>query len=173
HLADALAAPEQMPARIDTLLAAADVLLAAGESDRAGRLIAEATVLAEPEGFVRRFCDAGPRVTKRLVEFAAGRHSEPGVEFASRFFLGTLASALAPSRRGAGAPAGDKLVDALTTRELDVLDLLIAGRSYTDIAAELYVSRNTVKSHVRHIYTKLGATSRSEAAEAATSLGLV
>ena len=64
------------------------------------------------------------------------------------------------------------LVDQLTDREVEVLGLLAAGRSYTDIGAELFVSRNTVKSHVRHVYTKLGVTSRSDAVAEAQRLGL-
>jgi DNA-binding NarL/FixJ family response regulator len=51
---------------------------------------------------------------------------------------------------------------ALTPAELKVAELLRAGRSNPDIAAELYLSRRTVESHVAHILTKLGARSRME-----------
>ena len=64
-------------------------------------------------------------------------------------------------------------MDPLTDRELEVLDLLVAGRSYTEIGGELFVSRNTVKSHVRHVYTKLGVSSRSAAAAEAQRRGLI
>jgi ATP/maltotriose-dependent transcriptional regulator MalT len=65
------------------------------------------------------------------------------------------------------------LVDPLTTRELQVLGLLVGGLRLADIGAELYVSRNTVKSHASHIYTKLGVSGRSQATEEARRLGLV
>ena len=61
----------------------------------------------------------------------------------------------------------------LSARELDVLDLLAKGLSYTDMGTELFVSRNTIKSHVQHVYTKLGVASRARAVELGRSLGLI
>ena len=57
--------------------------------------------------------------------------------------------------------------------ELAVLEKLPERLSYVDMAAELYVSLNTVKTHLRHIYLKLGVSSRSSAVKRATSLGLL
>ncbi|GAA1155078.1 response regulator transcription factor [Nocardioides aquiterrae] len=51
----------------------------------------------------------------------------------------------------------------LSPRELDVLGLIVAGRSNEDVAAELYLSINTVKSVIRSVYRKIGVTSRSQA----------
>ena len=70
-------------------------------------------------------------------------------------------------------PPNDALVEPLTRRELQVLDLLALGQSYADIGAQLYVSRNTVKSHASHIYTKLGVSGRAAATNAARRLSLV
>ncbi len=61
----------------------------------------------------------------------------------------------------------------LTERELAVLSLLPTGHNQRDIARELFLSLNTVKSHTRAIYRKLGVTSRSEAVARARDLGLV
>ncbi len=69
--------------------------------------------------------------------------------------------------RRAALPAG------LTRREVDVLVLLARGLSNPDIAAKLTISRKTVSSHLEHIYTKLGVTSRTEAALFAMQNGLV
>jgi LuxR family maltose regulon positive regulatory protein len=165
--------PEQLPARISTLLAAADVMVVTAEPERADRLIVEATALAEPEGFVRRFADAPPRVRKAVLDVATGP-ADSGNGQASQFFLRVLSAAMnaSPARSVAASPSKSLFVDELTARELEVLGLLIDGRSYTDIGTTLFVSRNTVKSHVRHIYTKLGVASRSDAAAEAARLGL-
>jgi DNA-binding NarL/FixJ family response regulator len=69
--------------------------------------------------------------------------------------------------RRAVLPAG------LTRREADVLVLLARARSNPEIAAELSISRKTVSSHLEHIYTKLGVTTRTEAALFAMRHGLV
>ena len=54
-----------------------------------------------------------------------------------------------------------------------MLELLPGRLTYTEMAAELYVSPNTVKTHLRHAYTKLGVTSRSSAIKRATMLGIL
>jgi ATP/maltotriose-dependent transcriptional regulator MalT len=64
------------------------------------------------------------------------------------------------------------LVAQLSERELDVLRLLRSDLSGPDIARELHVSLNTLRTHTKHIYTKLGATKRREALTCATELGL-
>jgi DNA-binding NarL/FixJ family response regulator len=61
----------------------------------------------------------------------------------------------------------------LTRREVDVLILLARGYSNPQIAAALTISRKTVSSHVEHIYTKLGVTTRTSAALFAMQNGLV
>ena len=63
--------------------------------------------------------------------------------------------------------------EALTDRELAVLKLLPSQLSQRAIAAELFLSLNTVKSHSRAIYRKLGASSREEAIERARELALI
>jgi LuxR family maltose regulon positive regulatory protein len=66
-----------------------------------------------------------------------------------------------PGRRDGTVPAG--VADDLSERELSVLRLLPSDLSQREIAAELFVSRNTVKTHVRAIFRKLGASARAEA----------
>lgn len=78
-----------------------------------------------------------------------------------------LAAAGHRVRRRAGLPSG------LTRREAEVLVLLARGHSNGDIARELTVSRRTVSSHLEHIYTKLGVSTRTEAALYAMRHGLV
>jgi DNA-binding NarL/FixJ family response regulator len=71
-----------------------------------------------------------------------------------------------------GAQAPEQLA-ALSPREIDVFRALARGRSNAEIASELYLSANTVRTHLRHIYAKLDAHSRSEAVTRARELGLI
>lgn len=61
----------------------------------------------------------------------------------------------------------------LTERERDVLRLIVVGRTNSEIASELYVSEATVKTHINHIFAKLGARDRTHAVVLAHRLGLV
>ena len=80
------------------------------------------------------------------------------------------ASPVASSRARRTAPG---MVDALTERELAVLAYLPRRMKHRDIAAELYITMNTLKTHLASIYRKLGVTDRDEAATRAAELGLL
>jgi LuxR family maltose regulon positive regulatory protein len=84
--------------------------------------------------------------------------------------LGTLLAAF-PGQ--APEPHRTGLIEALTERELEVLRLLAAGRSNAELAAELFVERSTVKTHLIHLYSKLGVHSRTQAVARARALGLL
>jgi DNA-binding CsgD family transcriptional regulator len=68
---------------------------------------------------------------------------------------------------------GKALVQSLTTREVEVLKWLAAGKSNEDIAASLYLSVNTVKTHLKNVYGKLGVKNRTQAAARAQELGII
>ena len=70
----------------------------------------------------------------------------------------------------AGTPVGDK---GISKREIDVLDALAKGLTTAQIAALLFVSENTIKTHIRHILEKLDASNRAEAVSKANQLGLI
>ena len=76
---------------------------------------------------------------------------------------------VAPLRMEASAT----LIDPLSAREVTVLRYLCSRLTYQEMAAALFVSVNTLKSHVRTVYRKLGVTSRADAVDAGRRLGLI
>ncbi|MGI9621571.1 MAG: LuxR C-terminal-related transcriptional regulator [Acidimicrobiales bacterium] len=175
-IADALNQPdERAPRRVATLLVSAQLLGEMGNEQQCLNLVAEATSLAEQEGLIRRFLDAGPHVHTAIRSLAHGCHRQRAIQHANPFFLNVLESALdgGMGTRRSSEVGHEDLIEPLSDRELEVLDQLAGGLSYREIGTELFVSRNTVKSHVRHVYTKLGVASRAEAIQEARRLGLI
>jgi DNA-binding CsgD family transcriptional regulator len=76
-----------------------------------------------------------------------------------------------PARAPVAVPVGPVLAEALTARELEVLRLAATGIPVDGIADRLFVSPNTVKTHLTHIYGKLGVRGRSEAIRVALHCG--
>lgn len=133
---------------------------AAGDTTRALAALEQALTRAEVEGFVRIFLDAGAPM-RALLKAAARRG--PAADRAAA----VLAADHVPSR-----PVHPGLVDDLSSRELDVLRLLRSDLSGPEIAAELVVSLNTVRTHTKNIFMKLGVNSRRAAVRRADELGL-
>jgi DNA-binding NarL/FixJ family response regulator len=80
----------------------------------------------------------------------------------------------APTGRGAADPqSAATLAAGLTSHEVEVLRLLVAGRSNPEIAEALFVSPRTAQTHVANIYRKLGVNSRAEAVDFAHRHGLL
>jgi LuxR family maltose regulon positive regulatory protein len=77
-----------------------------------------------------------------------------------------------PPRASTSVGANDGLVEPLSERELTVLRYLASRLTCTEIARELYLSVNTVRSHVKAIYRKVGVSSRADAVARAHALGL-
>jgi LuxR family maltose regulon positive regulatory protein len=122
--------------------------------------VAEALTLAAPEGLMRPFLAAGADLRDVL-----GRHHDL-MQRADGFGERVLA-VLDPD---AEAP---RLVEPITDRESVVVRYLPTLLTTTDIARELYVSTNTVKSHLKSLYRKLGVGNRRDAVYAARRLGLL
>lgn len=118
--------------------------------------------LAEPEGVLLPFILVP---VQPLLDRASGRRTaHPALR---RAILDVLAGALPQG----GAPAEN--IDELSEAELRVVRYLPTNLRTPEIANELFVSTNTVRTHLRHIYSKLGAHGRAEAVDRARELGLL
>jgi len=139
---------------------------------RATDLLRRALVLAEGEGHIRVFLEAGPHLTAVLRRVEPG---SPGGQLAREVLAAGAAHQPKPQHSGRAAvvAAQQALADPLSERELDILLLLDSDLGGPAIARELSVSVNTVRTHTRHIYAKLGVTSRREAVREAARLGLL
>jgi DNA-binding NarL/FixJ family response regulator len=114
--------------------------------------------------------DAGREQIALAVRSAAAGQSvlDPAAQNA------LLRAAVTAGPAASAGPAGPApLPDDLTPREADVLRAIAAGRTNREIASELYIAEVTVKSHVNHLFAKIGARSRAEAVRYAYDHGLV
>jgi LuxR family maltose regulon positive regulatory protein len=142
-----------------------------GRSLRWQAALERALALAEPEGYVRVFADEGAAMAT-LLRHAYGQGIAPEFvmqllkSFGHRTVEQTVARAPSRGLNGGHAewrPALDVLIDPLTPRESEILGLLASGASNQELAQRLFVTTNTIKAHVHHIFGKLGVKNRTQA----------
>lgn len=150
-------APPLVPASmVDAWLVSAVLDVDDGDQEQAQVSLAMALALAEPEEHVRRIADAGPVVARLL---------------AARATVGSRTH-FADSVRERLSAAGVLVEEELTRRERIVLAALSRHATLRQIAQEEFISPNTVKTHVRNIYRKLGVSDRDGVTAAAHALGI-
>jgi LuxR family transcriptional regulator, maltose regulon positive regulatory protein len=135
-------------------------------SPQAPALVRQALAVAGRHGFVQTVLDTAPEVIEHVI-------SNTDLYPRTRQLTALITAGLGARKRAASASRPGKLADPLTAAEVRVLEKLSERLTYTEIASELYLSLNTVKTHLRHAYMKLGVTSRSSAIKRATSLGIL
>ncbi|MGE5289729.1 MAG: AAA family ATPase [Micromonosporaceae bacterium] len=135
-------------------------------SPQAPALARQALAVAERHGFVQTVVDTAPQLVDHVI---SDSHLYPR----AKQLTALITAALRARKRAAPAPWQGQLLDPLTAAEIRVLEKLPKRLTYAEMASELYLSLNTVKTHLRHAYMKLGATSRSSAIKRATSLGIL
>jgi LuxR family maltose regulon positive regulatory protein len=155
---------------------------AQGDEARAMMALARALSLAEPEGYVRTFVDEGEPMAALLSKFLRARRTErlPSSQDGSTEYVeALLAACWGPSGSrlldtGADSPhTAQPLPEPLSERELEVLQLVAAGKSNREISGQLFVTVDTVKKHLTHVFNKLGVGSRTQAVALARELGLI
>ncbi|HEY6277120.1 MAG TPA: LuxR C-terminal-related transcriptional regulator [Streptosporangiaceae bacterium] len=146
------------------------LLLAAAAIERsdpmAAGVLGGALRAARRGNFVNTVVTCAPQVTSYLIEHSTQLRPDPFVRQ-----LITAALEVHATQRGASPPR-DMPAETLTAAEMRILRLLPTS-TYLQMADTLFVSRNTVKTHLRSIYQKLGVASRSEAIERAVELRLL
>jgi len=143
-----------------------------GDDQRVWTALERALVLAQPEGYVRRF-DQGIALTHLLKE-AAGRGLFPDyIDHLLSCFDHEAGPLGGRDQSGGAGPTVLESGERLSERELEVLRLMARGASNQTIADHLVITVGTVKSHINHILGKLEARNRTEAVAQARALGLL
>jgi LuxR family maltose regulon positive regulatory protein len=185
HLEETARSAGRMGRVIEILLLQAIALRMKGDSEQAVRALTKCLTLAEPEGYARVFLDEGQPMQSLLAQWLAHVGASPLRDYAIHLLSqfesepdGTTpakektspADSLAEPE---GRSANDKLVDLLSPRELEVLQLIALGRTNREIAEQLIIAPGTVKAHSASIYRKLDVANRTEAAARAGQLGIL
>ncbi len=167
--------------RLKVMVLQAVALQAQGDKDGAAQVLGEALALAEPDGFIRIFVDEGTPMSQLLAE-AVTRGMMPD-------YIGKLSAAFrtekrkieeksylspaAPAAPVAPATSAQLLIEPLSQRELEILQLITQGLSNHEISQRLFLALSTVKGHNRIIFSKLQVQRRTEAVARARELDLL
>ena len=153
-----------MSRTIEILMLQALTFKAGGHTNRALVTLERAISLAEPKGFFRIFVDEGQPMAELLESALNADLNLP------QAYVKKLLSAFRLSK---WIETDTGLVEQLSERELDVLRLIAVGLSNSQIAGELFISLNTVKTHTKNINSKLNVHNRTEAVSKAREIGLL
>jgi LuxR family transcriptional regulator, maltose regulon positive regulatory protein len=181
ELLDRLLTDAEAKARMGSVL---DILIVRALAQWAQETHADALVtlerallLAAPEGFVRRFVDAGP-VMAAMLQASVARGMMPDyitrllAAFPERLEIRDLRLGNT-TQASSIKPLVSDLVEPLSARELEVLRLIASGKSNAEVARTLVIAISTVKTHTNSIFSKLQVTSRTQAIALARDLHLL
>lgn len=145
---------------ISALLLQVQALTLQGKQAAAQRSLVQAVTLAEPGRLMRVFLDCGQAIVEPLQALAADQPTNA--------FVASLLQAFAQEEA-----EPNPLPDPLTEREQEVLGLIAAGLSNREIQERMVVSHNTVRTHIKNLYSKLDVSSRTQAVRKGQELGLI
>lgn len=157
-------------------VALADLLCLSGEERQAGRELTHAVSIAAPRQFLRCFLDAGEPVISRLKMLAPTFQSSP----VTRDFWARFSKAVpqheedsSASRHVIDRSGQTPLLEALTHRELVILQYVSRGYLNREVGEQLCLTEGSIKWHLYRVFQKLGVSKRRQAIEKARSLGLM
>jgi ATP-dependent transcriptional regulator len=155
--------------QLNAMLLQALALSANHEKDKALRILEEVLTMTEPGGFVRTFLDEGEPMAELLSEARAqGIRSDYLTKLLAAFVNEKLKAENKPF-----TPEPPSLIAPLSSRELEILQLIAQGLSNREICDRLFLALSTVKGHIRVTFDKLQVQRRTEAIARARELGLL
>jgi LuxR family maltose regulon positive regulatory protein len=157
-------------AELESLILLSIIKFEEGNAEVALKKLQAALKMAEPEGFFRIFVDEGPPMARLLYEALSRKISPEYVQKLLAAFPN-----VEPEKEVMSQPivSDSEWIEPLSERELEVLQLIADGISRPEIASRLVISLNTVKTHARNIYGKLGVNNQMQAVGKARGLGLL
>jgi LuxR family maltose regulon positive regulatory protein len=155
---------------IETLLLQALAFHAGDNTSQAMVTLERALSLGEPGGYVRIFVDEGPPMAHLLYQALTRGIA---ADYARRLLAAFPASEPQKTDSTTAQVAGSDLIEPLTDRELEILELIAEGLTNPEIATKLFLSLHTVKTHTHNIYGKLGVHNRTQAVTKAGALGIL
>lgn len=163
--------------QLKVMVLQAIALDAQGERAGALQLLADALLMAEPGRFIRLFVDEGEPMRMLLLDSRLWleKQSGPYNPILGSYAEKLIAAFARPSTTAQLEPgnSGSNLVEPLSERELEILQLIAQGLSNQEIGERLFIALDTVKGHNRRIFDKLQVHRRTEAVSRARELGLV
>jgi LuxR family maltose regulon positive regulatory protein len=155
---------------IKILAMQAVIVQSQGDNEKAIQILERALKLGEPEGFVRSFLDEGDVMLQLLNQAVAKGiyrdYAQILIAAARQFKSADISAESDPGKQHG-------LVEPLSGREIEVLQLIANGLSNQEIANQLHISLSTVKGHTSNVYGKLGVHKRTQAVSRAEDLGIL
>jgi LuxR family maltose regulon positive regulatory protein len=155
---------------IDALVLKAVVYFSNNQRQEAQDALQKALALAEPEQYCRIFIDKGEPIRQLLLTLQQ-TNQPPNLQTYITQLLAAFESPVSSRQSSIIYPQSS--IDPLSERELEVLQLIVAGYTNRQIADQLFVAQSTIKTHINNIYSKLDVSSRSEAITRAQELRLI
>lgn len=158
---------------IQTQLHLALALKKQGDFDQAKTILEQALNLAQPGGFIRTYLDLGQPMSELLNDLNSRLPLERRL-YVDKILAGFKVDKLViPSFPAPRSPLPSNPLSPITKREMEVLVLMQAGKSDSDIADELVIALSTARRHASNIYRKLGVNNRWQAVNEAKMIGLI
>jgi LuxR family maltose regulon positive regulatory protein len=176
HLLKAAEAGGRKGSVIEILILQAIAYQEQDDQPRALSSLDRALTLAEPEGYVRIFVDEGEAI-RLLIEKQARNRDHPLSDYTDKLLAAFPQPVAAPKSARPGRARAivhqkSDTIESLSERELEVLKLLRSELSGPEIAQQLIISLNTLRTHTKNIYNKLGVNNRRAAIRRAEELDL-